>query len=115
MATMTLNPVPTVKRDLWAEAAATLSDKEKKLLTADISSKGSISSSVLQMAEQKKAESDKKLWSSRSMGRKSLSETCFNTLSTGLRSLSRRQNLWLVWMSAGTQQSPGVQLNSSSM
>ena len=72
MATVTLNPVPTVKRDLWAEAAATLSDKEKKLLTADISSKGSISNSVLQIAEQKKAESDKKLWSFSFHGQKVL-------------------------------------------
>jgi hypothetical protein len=72
MAAVTMNPVTTAKRDLWAEAAATLSDKEKKVLNADNSSKGSISSSVLQMAEQKKAESDKKLWSFSFHGQKIL-------------------------------------------
>jgi hypothetical protein len=65
-------PIMTGRRDLWAEAAATLSDKDRECLQVDKISKESISSSVLQMAEQKKVESDKKMWSFSFKGKKIL-------------------------------------------
>lgn len=71
----------TARRDLWAEAVATLSDKDRACLLSDRDKncldakrfgKGSIASSVLQTAEQKKAESDKKMWSFSFKGKKIL-------------------------------------------
>jgi hypothetical protein len=67
-----VTPTMTPTRDLWSEAVATLSNEDKEYLSVGKFSKGSISSSVLQMTEQKKAESDQQLWSFSFRGKKIL-------------------------------------------
>jgi hypothetical protein len=64
-------PNATATRDLWSEAAATLSDKDKKSLSDGNFGKGSVAK-VLEIAKQKKAESEEKQWSFSFRGKKFL-------------------------------------------